>query len=619
MTVLEPGPSFEALLQYLRQTRGFDFTSYKRTTLCRRVAKRMGEVQVESFDQYIDYLEVHTDEFAQLFNTVLINVTSFFRDPEAWAVIASDIIPAIVAQRAPDAPIRVWSAGCASGEEAYTLAMLFAEALGEEEFHRRVKIYATDIDEDALSGARQGVYSQRGVEPVSAELQARYFEQYDGRFVFRSDLRRSIIYGRHDLTTDAPISRLDLLVCRNTLMYLNAEAQRGILERFHFALGSDGFLFVGRAEMLLSHPGLFLPVDMKARVFHKSAVAEGRPYLLPDASGGVAGNGPRQLRDSAFEAAPVALILVSRDGMVMAVNDQARVMFGIRASEVGRPLQDLELSFRPLELRSRIEQAYAERRQIQLRSIERSFPDGDAQYLDVIVQPLPVNSDASPIGVLVGYIDVSRYHALQVELKRSSEELETAYEELQSANEELETSNEELQATVEELETTNEELQSANEELETMNEELQATNEELETMNEELRARGGELDKTNSFLESLLASEPAAVVALDHGLRVINWNESAVELWGLRAPEVAGRSFLDLDFGLLPAEALTAAIGACLSGRSSREELLLEATNRRGRHLDVRVICSPLTIDDGPRGVIVRMQDSKPEPARRAT
>jgi two-component system CheB/CheR fusion protein len=615
MTDLEPGPSFEALLLYLRQTRGFDFTIYKRTTLCRRVAKRMGEVHVKSFEEYGEYLEVHTEEFAQLFDTVLINVTSFFRDPEAWAVIALKTIPGILDHKADGQPIRVWSAGCASGEEAYTLAMLFAEALGEEGFHERVKIYATDIDDGALSVARQGAYSQRGTESLAPDLRDKYFEQLDSRFVFRSELRRAIIYGRHDLTVDAPISRLDLLVCRNTLMYLNAEAQRGVLERFNFALNPDGALFLGRAEMLLSHPGLFQPVDMKARIFRKIEDGDASSRRLASAAerAVVATNGVRQLREFAFDASSVAEILVSMDGVVVAVNEQGRAMFGIRAQEIGRPLQDLELSFRPVELRSRIEQAYAERRPIHLRSIERLFPDGGAQYLDVIIQPLPASGDGNPVGVLIGYLDVTRYHTLQAELKRSSEELETAYEELRSANEELETSNEELQATVEELETTNEEMQSANEELETMNEELQATNEELETMNDELRARGGELHKTNAFLESILASEPAAVVALDHQLRVINWSDSAVELWGLRANEVSGKSFFDLEFGLLPAEGLLAAIYDCRDGRSKREELRLEATNRRGRHLEVQVACAPFHLDAAQPGVIVRMEELRGE------
>jgi two-component system, chemotaxis family, CheB/CheR fusion protein len=614
MTDLEPGPQFEALLHYLRRSRGFDFTSYKRTTLCRRMVKRMGDVQVKSFDDYVDYLEVHTDEFAQLFDTVLINVTSFFRDPEAWATIASDMIPSILASKSEGQPIRIWSAGCASGEEAYTLAILFAEALGESDFHRQVKIYATDVDDGALATARQGAYPGKATETIAADLRDKYFEAVDSRFVFRTDLRRAIIFGRHDLTVDAPISRLDLLVCRNTMMYLNAEAQQGVLERFNFALGPDGFLFLGRAEMLLSHPGLFHPVDVKARVFQKIGATEPRVAPVTSDGSAIAGlpNGVRQLRELAFEATAVSQILVNLDGTVVAVNDQARAMFGIRSLEIGRPLQDLELSYRPVELRSRIEQAYAERRTIHVRSIERLFPDGGAQYLDVVVQPLPANSDGSPVGVLVGYTDVTRYNALQVELKRSSEELESAYEELQSANEELETSNEELQATVEELETTNEELQSANEELETMNEELQATNEELETMNEELRARSGELDKTNSFLESVLATDPDAVVALNHALRVQSWNDAAIELWGLRAEEVAGKSFFELDFGLLPAEGLVRAIHACLSRTSPREQLLLEATNRRGRHLQIQVICAPLVVDQGNQGVIVRMHEMTP-------
>jgi two-component system CheB/CheR fusion protein len=611
---LEPGPAFEALLQYLRQTRGFDFTSYKRTTLCRRVVKRMHDAQVGSFDEYIDYLEVHTDEFAKLFDTVLINVTSFFRDPEAWATIASETIPDIVQHAAPDQPIRVWSAGCSSGEEAYTLAILFAEALGEHEIQRRVKVYATDIDEGALATARQGAYPLRATEAIAPELRERYFQPADGGGVFRTDLRRSVIFGRHDLTVDAPISRLDLLVCRNTLMYLNAEAQHAILERFSFALAPHGFLFLGRAEMLLSHPGLFQPVDIKARVFHKLAVGEPKVVLHPGlANGGsTMANGLRQLREFAFDGIPLAVVVVNLDGVVVAVNDQARAMFGIRTQEVGRPLQDLELSYRPVELRSRIEQAYAERRSIHLRSIERLFTDGTAQFLDVIVQPLPATGDGNPVGVVIAFTDVTRYHALQGELKRSTEDLETASEELQSANEELETSNEELQATVEELETTNEELQSANEELETMNEELQATNEELETMNEELRTRGSELDKTNSFLESLLGSEQSAVIALDHESRVVSWSSAAVELWGLRAEEVAGKPFFDLDFGLLPAEGLGGAIAACRDGRSVREELVLQATNRRGRHLQIHLVCTALVVEGEPRGIIIRMEDSAP-------
>ena len=218
--------AFEALLRYMRDSRGFDFTGYKRTSLMRRVRHRMDQAGYTSFEEYLDVLQASSDEFAALFNTILINVTAFFRDPEAWEFVSAEVISRMLAERGPGDPVRVWSAGCASGQEAYTLAMLLAEALGPEAFRQRVKIYATDIDEEALAEARAASYGAKAVESVPADLLGRYFEKVNGRYVFNKDLRRAVIYGRNDLVKDAPISRVDLLVCRNTLMYLNAETQR---------------------------------------------------------------------------------------------------------------------------------------------------------------------------------------------------------------------------------------------------------------------------------------------------------------------------------------------------------------------------------------------------------
>jgi two-component system CheB/CheR fusion protein len=232
--------SFEALLHYLRDSRGFDFTGYKRTSLMRRVRHRMDQAGYATFEEYLDVLQASADEFAALFNTILINVTAFFRDQEAWEFVKTDVIPRLVAERFPTDPIRVWSAGCASGQEAYTLAMLLADALGPEEFRQRVKIYATDIDEEALAEARTASFDARAVESVPADMLTRYFEKVNGRYVFHKDLRRAVIFGRNDLVKDAPISRVDLLVCRNTLMYLNAETQRNVLARLHFALAPAG-------------------------------------------------------------------------------------------------------------------------------------------------------------------------------------------------------------------------------------------------------------------------------------------------------------------------------------------------------------------------------------------
>ena len=244
----DEGGDFVRLLDYLKVSRGFDFSGYKISSLIRRVQKRMQQVGVSEYGAYLDYLEVHPDEFAPLFNTVLINVTAFFRDAPAWQGLAEQVLPRILEEKPPDEPIRCWSAGCASGEEAYSVAMLLAEALGEHEYRRRVKIYATDADEEALSTARQGSYPEACAKDVPPELLARYFEKSNDRYVFRPDLRRSLIFGRHDLVQDAAISRIDLLICRNTLMYFNAETQARILARFHFALHRNGYLFLGRAE-----------------------------------------------------------------------------------------------------------------------------------------------------------------------------------------------------------------------------------------------------------------------------------------------------------------------------------------------------------------------------------
>ncbi|HET9052514.1 MAG TPA: protein-glutamate O-methyltransferase CheR, partial [Candidatus Dormibacteraeota bacterium] len=499
----EPDVALENLLDYLRRARGFAFTTYKRTSLSRRIQRRMAEVGVSTYEEYSDYLEVHADEFAFLFDAVLINVTSFFRDPEVWRHLADEVVPSIVAARASDeGGIRIWSAGCSSGEEVYSIAMLLAEELGEEAFRARVKIYGTDLDEEALAVARQASYPARSMKDVPEQLHGRYFERLGTRFVFRGGLRRSLIFGRHDMTRDAPISRLDLLLCRNTIMYLNAEAQEAVLSRFRFALRDEAFLCLGRAEMLLGRR-YFAPVDVRCRVFAKvSAERDGSAYgpvSIADRAGAMTAG--RQLRELAFQSSPVSQLVVSVEGLLLAANEEAKSQFSIHGRDIPRPLQDLEVSYRPLDLRPRIEQALAERRIIVVRNVERSFADDHTQYFDVTLTPVPTTQEGGQsLGIVIAFTDVTRYNALQLELKRSSDELSTAYEELQSANEELETSNEELQSANEELETTNEELQAANEELETTNEELQATNEELETMNDELRVRGEEVDTTAGFL-----------------------------------------------------------------------------------------------------------------------
>jgi two-component system CheB/CheR fusion protein len=605
-----------ALIEYLKRNRGFDFTGYKPASLERRVQKRMQTVNVQDYADYVDYLEVHPEEFEILFNTILINVTTFFRDAGAWEFLAQQVIPELLQRKPEPAPIRVWSAGCASGEEAYTLAMVLAEAMGIAAYKERVKIYATDIDEEALTRARAATYDAHEVESVPAPMLSTYFEQSDKSFAFRKDLRRNVIFGRHDLIQDAPISRVDLLVCRNTLMYFNAETQSRILTRFHFALNDGGILFLGRAETLLTHANTFSPIDLRRRISVKvpRASLNLRDRLLLIAQNGSpddAGNTvdlQMRLREAALDAAPIAQLVVDVNGALLLANERARSLFTLTASDLGRPIQDLKISYRPVEIRSCIDQAYLERLPILLRDVEWHSLAGETRWLDVQVVPL-TDSAGALIGATISFTDVSAAKRLQRELEHANQELETAYEELQSTNEELETTNEELQSTVEELETTNEELQSTNEELETMNEELQSTNEELQTINEELRQRSDELNTVNAFLESILTSLRGGVAVVDKDFKILVWNDQANELWGLRADEVIGRHLLGLDIGL-PVEKLKQPLRECLAGNRDYIELDLAATNRRGRSIRCRVTCSPLL---GPqqqmRGVIVMMED----------
>jgi len=608
---VESDPEWPGLLQYLLDERGFDFHGYKPASLSRRIRKRMQAVDLNGFTAYQDYLQAHPGEFATLFNTILINVTSFFRDPAAWEVVRTRAVPEILAGKSPEEPIRAWSAGCASGEEAYTIAIILAEALGLEAFQQRVKIYATDVDDDALNSARHATYSTRHMEGVPSELLGKYFDHADGIYTFRKDLRRQVIFGRHDLINDAPISRVDLLTCRNTLMYLSSETQTRVLSRLHFALNEGGFLLLGRAETLIAHGHSFVSVDLKRRLSRKGARRSFReqPFPTTERAAQQDGGADGRLHHAALEASPVAQVVVDSAGELAMANERARELFGLRRDDVGRPLRDLQVSYRPVELRSLIDRVESERRPLLVKEIEWRGRLGELRWLDLSIAPL-LDRTGVVSGTILTFNDATVHRQLQRELEQSHQELETAYEELQSTNEELETTNEELQSTVEELETTNEELQSTNEELETMNEELQSTNEELQTLNDELRQRGQDLNTSNAFLESVLSSLQSGVAVVDNEFRILAWNRQAVELWGLREEEVDGKHLLNLDIGL-PLEQIRPLLRNCMNGEADGDALTLNAVNRRGKSIRCQVTCTPLASgDDGVRGAILVMEET---------
>jgi two-component system, chemotaxis family, CheB/CheR fusion protein len=611
-------PAFEALIEYVKDARAFDFSGYKRPSLRRRFEKRLQAVGAESFEDYADYLEANPDEFFELFDTLLINVTSFFRDAPSWEFLASDVIPRVAAH---EGTIRVWTPGCASGEEPYTVAMLLAEAMGAEEFAERTKIYATDLDDDALRGGRHAVYSEKQVAPVGSDLLERYFVRNGEGFQFRPDLRRTVVFGRHDLVRDPPISHVGLLVCRNTLMYFNAETQRRILSNFHFALRTDGFLFLGKSEVMLTRTRLFMPFDLRRRVFVKAGEdANGDMLRTLRVDGLVTERPDRGVDEAAFETAPSAQLVLERSGTLVRANAHARRLFGLTTRDRERPLGELDLPH-SLELASRLDEAFTERRPIVMRDLVWTRGEEPSAY-DVQIVPL-LTAGGEVVGASITFTDVLRYKTLEASLETAHREIETAYEELQSTNEELETTNEELQSTNEELETTNEELQSTNEELETtneelhstneeletMNEELQSTNEELETMNDELARRTDELNDSNAFLEAVLGSLSSGVVVVDTELRVLAWNRGATELWGIQPPQTPGTHLLNLDIAL-PVVELRQPLRKVLRAEAPSVDVTLAARNRRGREILCRVTCTPLAGPNAsPRGAILLMEE----------
>jgi two-component system CheB/CheR fusion protein len=605
-------PAFETLLHHIQESRGLDFRGYKRTSLRRRISLRMEAVGAEDFSTYQARLEADPGEFESLLNTVLINVTSFFRDAEAWEVLKNEVVPLLIARAEPDRPIRVWSVGCASGEEPFSIAMLFAEKLGMVEFCQRVKIYATDLDEEALKTARLATYSPRGVESVPADYLARYFERTNNHYVFDRNLRKCVIFGRHNVVHDAPISRIDLLVCRNLLIYLEGETQSTVLPRLHYALAADGVLFLGKAETQLARSPLFRPIESKHRIFSKVPQEWRRQIVGGFGNGRIARNDAPLpsllLLETVVNETTIALLVVDEHGAVALANTPARHLLGVGEADVGRPFQDLPISYRPMELRGPIEEVFRHRRSIKLEDQEYRLTQSDVIRLTIDLRPL-ARPDGSVYAVLLSFADTTRLHALERELETAQESLENSIEELQSANEELETTNEELQSTNEELETTNEELQSTNEELETLNEEARSSNEEMESVNEELRIQAEQASSYRLYLESVLRSINGGIVVLDRKRQIQSWNRWSENTWGLRGEEVMGSSFDALDIGI-PLHRLREQLVAVTAGREEQTELDLEGVDRRGRRILCRVrIAGLLDETSGNHGLVLLFQD----------
>jgi two-component system, chemotaxis family, CheB/CheR fusion protein len=613
----------EELLRFIRDARGFDFTGYKRTSIGRRVRRRMHEVRTESIADYRDKLEADVDEFTYLFNTILINLTGFFRDASSWQYLQAEVLPHIISRRGMAQPIRIWSAGCATGEEPYTIAILMAELLGVQETARQVKIYATDLDLEALDQARVGVYSERSLADVPEDLRAKYFEEdiHKRGSVIIPSLRRTVVFGRLDLTKDPPISRVDLVTCRNTLMYLTAETQAYVIPRLQYALRDGGYLFLGRAEMVLRGGAeRFSPVSLQHRIFvtmphlvrgGMGAGEERRPFDIgPSEVRSRMGGELSDIYDNPFQPSPIAEVQVDKQLKLFGANDTAQQLFALTARDLTHPFGELPFARQPLDLESRAEQAMRDGVSIDLGVAQYELSDERTMDFEVRILPI-LDLEQRAVGASITFDDIRHTRELREGFRQLHEELETAYEELQSTNEELVTSNEELQSSYEELETSNEELQSANEELETTNEELRSANEELEATNIDLKVTTDAVEQLNSTLvvsnrelirygdlhRKITENFQGAIVVLNGRLLVAEWNSKATDMWGLSEEQVLGEPFFGLDFGL-PLERLQDPVRACRTPGGSAVTVKLDAVNRLGTSITCTVSVFPIAGSD---------------------
>ena len=547
---------FRQFLDKLSARYNFDFREYKETSLARRIRARMAQVHVDSFVAYSHFLDANPNEHVALFNTILINVTNFFRDPDAWTTLAEDVIPKILEEVGDTRSIRIWSAGCSSGEEPYSIAMVLAEHLGEAADNYSIKIYGTDVDEEALTAARHALYRTEQVKDVPDRLLERYFTRDGQLYRFRRDIRRWCIFGSHNLTQAPPLSHIDLLVCRNVLIYFRAELQERILNRFHYSIREDGYLFLGRSESLLTRSRQFTPVDLKWRIFRRvPSAARQAAAVLPEVASEphaavtrAEATAPAARVQRALEALPAAVMVIDLTDTILIWNPAAETMFDIpMASALARKFRDLDISYRVEGLRARLEDVKARHAVSRMDDVTFTRRNGDVSHADVTISPL--FEAYRLIGVLVYATEATEHARLKEQMARIAEQHATAIEELQSTNEELETTNEELQSTNEELETTNEELQSTNEELETTVEELQAANSELGALNAELEGRSAELKRVDAYHLGLLNTMEQSVFVTDRALVVTAWNQPSERMWGLRAEQAIGRDLATLPLG----------------------------------------------------------------------
>lgn len=578
-TEIETDPKDTAVLDQvialLHVQTGHDFSQYKKSTISRRIERRMGLHQLSRISDYLRYLRENPPESELLFNELLIGVTRFFRDTDVWNTLKTEVIPALLANYPDGAVLRAWTPGCSTGEEAYSLAMVFKEVLKEANLTQRysLQIFASDLDKSAIAAGRAGVYDRSIAAEVSPNRLNTFFVEVPSGFQVGNEIRAMVIFAEQNIIVDPPFTKIDLLSCRNLLIYLESELQNKLIQLFHYSLGPGGFLVLGSAESIGTATDLFSPLSGKTRIYGwLDAPLRSLPLNFPKAfvrSVSRAGDAVARARDDVMtgpnlqllvenillkQYAPAA-VLVTQQGDVLYFSGKTGKYL---EPAIGKPNLNLFAMARAgldQALNEAFHRALRKKTAVYLRNIKISR-EGAVQHVDVVVQPLEETTGLNGTALVVfhdiaaprkrklagqvdeGTEDGARLEAMVQELKQSREEAKSNREEMQASQDELKSTNEELQSS-------NEELQSTNEELTTSKEEMQSMNEELQTVNHELRANVAELSRVSNDMRNLLESTEIAILFLDESLNVRRFTEPTTRIINL-IPGDMGRPITDI-------------------------------------------------------------------------
>ncbi len=568
--------ALEKVFILLRSQTGQDFSLYKKSTIYRRIERRMGLHQIARIADYVRFLRENTQEIDFLFKELLIGVTSFFRDPAAWEQLKGKVIPALLANRHAGGVFRAWTPGCSTGEEAYSLAIIFKETLEQVKpaGSFSLQVFATDLDKDAIDKARAGVYPANITADVSAQRLRRFFIQEERCYRVGKEIREMVVFAPQNIIIDPPFTKLDILVCRNLMIYLTPELQKNLLPLFHYSLNPGGVLFLGSAETIGASTDLFAPLDAKARLYRRlDSTPASKAIEFPSAFSPVPRAAPEQPR--AQKPAPniqvlsdqlllarytPAAVLTTGKGDILYISGRTGKYLEPAAGKANWNIFAMAREGLRYELGATFPKVLRRQETITLKGV-KVRTNSDEQSVDVTVQPLAEPEELKGM-VMIVFTDVAappdtkasrnpRRSAIRnVRLAHTEEELRHTREELRSTQEEMQTTQEELKSSNEELQSANEELQSTNEELTTSKEEMQSMNEELQTVNHELQAKVNDLYRTNNDMKNLLDSTDIATLFLDDDLTVRRFTTQTAKIINL-IPGDAGRPITDIASDLI--------------------------------------------------------------------